>query len=325
VGMGVPRDRAQVIKYAMAGATNGNAVAATMIGHAYFDPGLGPPNQKEGLEWIRQATEQGDLEASVTLAAYEFEGTIIPRNVKAATNRILSAAQREYAPAMTLMAEVMLDGKLVPADRPAAQRWIKRAAELGHAPAQTMLADKAFAKPPELPFVDALRYYEMAAAQNWPRALAALAFLYGEGKGVARNEERSRDYLVRAARAREARAQFSLGVMLRSGNLGTTNQQDVLTLFRDSAEQGFPPGQNVYGYLLSRGEGTKRDIVEAWKWYELAAAAQDPNALVNMRNQRGDLTAEQIAEARRRASEFKPISRATPSYMSLPANPRTPR
>jgi TPR repeat protein len=33
-------------------------------------------------------------------------------------------------------------------------------------------------------------------------------------------------------------------------------------------------GQNDYGFLLSRGDGGRRDIVEAWKWYELAAAAK---------------------------------------------------
>jgi TPR repeat protein len=267
-----------------------------------------------------------DWQANIVMAVRLLAGQEVPRDVTAATNRLWRAVEAGHAPSMTLLAELLMRGDLIPKDVPAATRWLKTSAELGHAPAQTTLADTAFVNPPALPFPEALRYYEMAAEQEWPRALAALGVLYSEGKRVPRDEKRSRDLVKRAAFLNEPRAQFSHGIALLNSQPGTTGVAEAVRWFRASAEQGFPPGQNAYGYQLSRGDGVEKDLVEAWKWYELAAAERDPNAIANMQIQRSLLTTDQMEEARRRAAKFQPRFLGAPPFLvpAVPSKPRMP-
>jgi hypothetical protein len=83
--------------------------------------------------------------------------------------------------------------------------------------------------------------------------------------------------------------------------------------YRKAAEQGLPEGQLNLGDIYTSGEGIPQDYIEAYKWFTLAAslfAASDTenhgNAVRNRDLIAAKMTAGQIAEARRRAQEWKP-------------------
>ena len=80
----------------------------------------------------------------------------------------------------------------------------------------------------------------------------------------------------------------------------------ALRIFRQFADQGYAPAQNNLGVLYHFGKGVTQDYVHAHMWYSLAAARGEKVA-GKWRDILADLmTAEQIAQARRLAREWKP-------------------
>src|SRR6185369_15020840 len=202
---------------------------------------------------------------------------------------------------MYYLAVLLLEGDHIQKDTTVGWEWMERAAKLGHAPSQTRIAEKAIASSDSKSHELALRYYELAADQNWPIALASLGYVHMLGKHVPKDEEKGWDFIVRAALLKEPRASFTWGVSLLKGERGVTNRAVGVSSLRTSAEQGHAPGQNAYGYMFERGDAGRRDIVEAWMWYELAAAVSNKAAIVNMEALRKKITPEQIVLARKRA------------------------
>jgi hypothetical protein len=78
--------------------------------------------------------------------------------------------------------------------------------------------------------------------------------------------------------------------------------------YRKAAEQGHTSAQYNLGNMYVRGEGVPKNDVEAYKWWHLAAAQGDEGAKKNKRILADRITKEKIAEAQKRASDFKPRS-----------------
>ena len=75
--------------------------------------------------------------------------------------------------------------------------------------------------------------------------------------------------------------------------------------WRKAAEQGQPSAQFNLAQALVEGKAAPKDLVEAYKWYHLAADRGDRDA-GRMRNALGvELSPEEVAEALKRAREFK--------------------
>ena len=65
--------------------------------------------------------------------------------------------------------------------------------------------------------------------------------------------------------------------------------------FRKAAEQGHPAAQNRLGVMYERGEGVSPDLIEAYKWYTLAAEQKNTFAVANRLSLERQLSYEQIA------------------------------
>jgi len=80
--------------------------------------------------------------------------------------------------------------------------------------------------------------------------------------------------------------------------------------YREAAEQGEPFAQASLAILYGFGKGVTPDLVQAFMWYELATehtTGGDKATIAEMRRRsRFRMTPQQIAEARRRAREWKP-------------------
>jgi TPR repeat protein len=81
--------------------------------------------------------------------------------------------------------------------------------------------------------------------------------------------------------------------------------------YRRAAEQGNALAQNNLGRMYGEGQGVPQDAVHAHMWFNLAASREsNPERRSTMAKNRDNLAArmtrEQIAEAQRRARDWKP-------------------
>ena len=80
--------------------------------------------------------------------------------------------------------------------------------------------------------------------------------------------------------------------------------------YRLAADQGDADAQFLLGVRYANGEGVPQDYVESHMWFNLSAAqssGDDRDKSVKGRDSVAELmTSEQIAEAQRRAREWKP-------------------
>lgn len=110
----------------------------------------------------------------------------------------------------------------------------------------------------------------------------------------------------------DALAQNNLGLMYMRGNgLWLLDYPEALKWYTKSAEQGCSPGMAGLGDMYNWGWGVSQDYVEAYKWYILASSnplnKEDSDRIIKTRYTLANkMTREQIAEAEKRASEWKP-------------------
>ena len=119
-------------------------------------------------------------------------------------------------------------------------------------------------------FAKALREWRPLAEQGDARAQYYLGLLYENGDGVPRDYEKAREWYEKSAAQGEANAQFYLGL------------------------------------LSAFGQGGPLDLAQAHMWYSLAAGNGHVGAAVYRNDLAKQMTPAQIAEAQKRAREWKP-------------------
>ena len=116
-----------------------------------------------------------------------------------------------------------------------------------------------------------IRYVEAYQRGN-AQAAANLAFLYMNGRGVARDDAEAARLSKIAADQENALGQNSLGFLFELGRGGPKNEIEAARLFRLAADQGFPPAQNNLGRLYQiGGGGLPKDDREAVRLFKLAS------------------------------------------------------
>lgn len=231
---------------------------------------------------LRQAAEKGDMSAAYRLGVAFRDGIGVPQDYVEANVWIgiaallgVGADQATYAEA-----DKQLASKLTPSQSAEVAKRLAavlgRLAEAGLPKAQLMLGVLHFKGMPEF-----------GVPQDY-----ALAFAW----------------IQKAATQGDAEAAFILGVMY-EGNSGTTQDfAKAVQWFRKAAEQGNADGQLAIGQMYEKGLGVPRDVVEAHKWMNLAtsrAPSKGQKKFTDARDQIAQsMTAEQIAEAQKRAREW---------------------
>ncbi len=106
-----------------------------------------------------------------------------------------------------------------------------------------------------------------------------------------------------------AETQFYLGLMYEKGLGVPQDYAEAVRWYRKAAEQGHAKAQRTLARMHSRG--VTQDHVQAHMWFNLAAAGSPPGEFRDKAAKNRDTVAElmtpaQIAEAQRRAREWKP-------------------
>ena len=157
----------------------------------------------------------------------------------------------------------------------------------------------------------ALREFRPLAEQGHANAQYNLGLMYDEGRGVPQDYAEAVKWYRKAAEQGTARAQANLGTMYANGHGVPRDYGEAVKLYKKAAEQGNAVALNNLGFMYDNGRGVPQDYVQAHMWFNLAvsnlAAGADRDKAVLYRDiAAGFLNRAQIAEAPRRAREWKP-------------------
>jgi TPR repeat protein len=194
------------------------------------------------------------------------------------------------------------------------QAFVETAAAVGLANSrvdQVAEADRALQK---ADYAKALKLARPLAEDGNPHAEAIVGTAYYRGRGVAQNDTEAASWFKRAAEQGDPVARFTLGVMYGEGRGVPQDFAEGARWYRLAAEQGDAQAQYNLGLAYARGEGVTQNVVDAYMWFNLAAAhfpANDPRRIAAVKNRdavANEMTSEQLAEAQKRAREWKPKS-----------------
>jgi uncharacterized protein len=157
-------------------------------------------------------------------------------------------------------------------------------------------------------YVEAAKWYRLAADQGHALAQYNLGLMHDNGEGVPENDAEAVKWYRRAAAQGNAKAQHNLGIMYDKGEGVPENDAEAAKWYRRAADQGRAKAQGNLGRMYALGEGVPEDDVQAYMWLSLSAAQGDETAIANKDVMRKLMTPEQIAQAQKLSAEWKPVS-----------------
>src|SRR5262245_16842341 len=143
------------------------------------------------------------------------------------------------------------------------------------------------------------------AEQGYPAAQYNLGVYYANGQGVPQDYVEAVKWFRLAAAQGEPHAQYALGAVFANGQGVPQDYIEAAKWYRLAADQGYSAAQYALGLMYANGEGLPRDYVRAHMWLNLSAMKETKNA--NLRDFFAErMSPEQIAEAEKLAREWKP-------------------
>ncbi len=270
-GEGADQDEREAVLWYRNAADNGYAAAQANLGYCY-ETGFGVAiDYAEAVRWYQRAAAQGHPYAQYNLGRkYQF-GPGVATDPKLAEKWLLKAAERDFVPAYYSLGQLYSHAVSDQQDQKKAFEWFRLAANQGYAAAQHAIGYFYFSgQAGQTNYTEAVKWFNMAASRNFADSHFNLAYCYERGLGVPQN---------RVA---------------------------AIAHFRKAAERGHPSAQYSLGVAYYDGKGIESDFVEAYKWWNLAAVGGIVEASSSREILAGLMTPQQIADAQRLASEFKP-------------------
>ena len=160
-------------------------------------------------------------------------------------------------------------------------------------------------------YAEAMTWFRWAADQGYAAAQSALGNMYDNGQGVPQDYVEAVLWYRRAADQEHAAAQYILGFMYDRGRGVPQDDVEAARLYRLAADQGDADAQANLGVMYEFGRGVPQDDVVAHMWFDLSAAlsGEARSRSAQARDEvAGRMTADQVAEAQRRAREWTPTN-----------------
>jgi TPR repeat protein len=159
----------------------------------------------------------------------------------------------------------------------------------------------------------AVELLEPLARGGNAQAQRMLGWMYSNGQGVERDQRQAARWYCESVRKDPWDSApcpwFVLLVRQQPGVVWESLEPVGVERWRnylDAAERGEADAQVVLGLLYTAGLETRRDPVEAYKWFLLAAEQRHPSAGALIEQLELELTPEQIERGRRLAAEWRP-------------------
>jgi uncharacterized protein len=137
-----------------------------------------------------------------------------------------------------------------------------------------------------------------------------LGLFYKFGRGVPQNYGQAKRWFEEAAKQGHAGAQINLGILYLQEDAPPRSPQMAIFWFSRAAEQGVVPAFAKLGQMYQEGQGVPEDFVQAYMWFQLAAANGEAPSAERRDILAAKMTYAQIAEAQKRAREWKPTHKS---------------
>lgn len=205
-------------------------------------------------------------------------------------------ADRGDSGAQYAIGRMYAKGQGVPKDPPEAMKWFDKANEQSKALQAYNRSD----------FATARKIFEPLAEKGQALAEYILGLMYANGQGMPESYTEGLKWLQKAAEQGEAKAQFSVGVIYFKGYGMAANPAEAFKWYRRAADQGNAPALYNLGAMYAKGQTVPQDVVRAHMLYALAADRGIRAADEAKDKLAKSMSAEQIAEAKKMAQEWKP-------------------
>jgi len=132
-----------------------------------------------------------------------------------------------------------------------------------------------------------------------------LGDLYNSGRGVTKDTEKAIYWYRKALEKGDNRAPFVLATMHELGNTTVRKlfKNDV-SLYYISAERGYMLAQERLGSAYADGKGVPKDYIEAYAWWNVAAAQGADDAAANRDKLSISMSKSQIEKAQSLSREY---------------------
>ena len=315
VGLGVPEDDVEAVKWYRMAAEQGDDVAQYFLG-AMYDEGQGvPEDDAEAVKWYRMAAEQGHAIAQYELGwMYKVSQVSQPADPNASSAdattqqkigsliaEIEILQQIKTQQFQSIVSRVIQDALRVAEEDPdAAQSTLKRA--IGAVRAAEDLD-------PDLRIALAKRLQGVLADVKGQKEVAELRSILAQGgEGiqpvehgrVLKDDAEAVKWFRMAAEQGHTDAQETLGFMYAEGKGVPEDDAEAVKWFRMVADQGRTSAQLRLGRMYhDGGKGVPEDHAEAVKWYRMAAEQEHAIAqfFLGLMYYNGDGVPEDHAEA----------------------------
>lgn len=216
--------------------------------------------------------ETGDAAAQTLVAEILSRGLGVKRDEATAAKWYQLAAEQGVPEAQFQYALMLIDGRFVKKDAQGAFALMQAAAEAGNRLAQFNFAQLIVQREPnETGLARAVSYYERAAQAGLADAQYAMSQIYANGVGDKKQDDmEARRWLQKAARQNFDTAQLDLATWLIEGRGGPRDLKTGFNWMKRAAEGGNVAAQNRLAKLYMGGIGTEPDAIEAAAWYFLA-------------------------------------------------------
>src|ERR1700723_130884 len=276
---------------------------------AQFEMGLdlnfgtyGEQDFQKAADYLAKAASQGHHSAEGNLLLQHVLGQSKTYHPEVVFARLKNRAQSGDREAQNNFGLCFQFGYGTAQDYGEAAVWFRRAAESGLATAQFNLGGLYYeGKGREKDVATAIEWYTRAAQQRDELALLQLGWIYQKGFGVEVNLKRAVVLYLIAYKQGSVRAAHHLGLMFKRG-LGV-EQDDSLAfqLYLESVNRPDTPeiaespsyfGSAYYwlGYMTEKGEGTRRDLRAAKRWYSRGAGSGQTNCIEALARLRSETT-----------------------------------
>ena len=195
---------------------------------------------------------------------------------------LLPLSQSGDAESQTQLGSLYENGLGVPLDMTMAIRWYQTAAEQNYPRAQVNLGVLyQYGTGVNKDLSRAIYWFKKAVVQNDPRGEGKLGYLYIVGEGVEKNHQEGMWLLESSAAGGYAEAQFNLAMLLRRDDNKDADYMRSIALLQRSADQKHPPAMNVVALLHLTGE-LHQDLPLSYRLLHHAAALGFEPAQVNL-------------------------------------------
>src|SRR5208282_6041829 len=248
----------------------------------------------KALSPLQKAADAGDAVAMNSLGYLYEKGLGVAQDYAQARQWFQKAAEAGNYHAMEHLGYLYEHGLGVAQDYAQARQWYQKAADAGNAGARQALARLASAPSSTSSaaeslaqaqryldtkdFANALPLLQKAAAGGNTSAMNKLGDLYYDGKGVAQDYGKSREWYQKAADAGNAVAMTNLGWLYENGKGVAQDYDKAREWYQKGGDAGNTDAMYNLGVLYRDGKGVAQDYDKAREWYQKAADAGNTDA-----------------------------------------------